>query len=75
VSVLLNDVDPAGGGLTVTGVSAGMAGTVTFTESTVTYTPPIGGVGYDWFTYTVTDSNGLTATGTVTVTVVTVMPG
>ena len=45
--------------LTVTGVTQGAHGTVTFTGAGVTYTPAADYNGPDSFTYTVTD-NGLT---------------
>jgi len=47
----------------------GPNGTVTFTGTTVTYEPKANFHGEDFFTYTITDSNGDSTTGTVTVTV------
>ena len=69
VAVLANDTDVDGGQLTVTGVTNGANGTVTFTAVGVTYTPAANFFGTDSFTYTVSDGNGGTATGAVNVTV------
>ncbi len=72
LDVLGNDSDPNGDALTITSVTAPMHGTaVVATGSTsVTYTPVAGYIGGDVFSYTVSDGNGNTASGTVTVTVV-----
>jgi len=69
VAVLANDTDPCGSPLTITAVTQGANGTVTFTSTSVTYTPAAGFVGPDSFTYTITDTLGASATATVTVTV------
>ena len=78
VTVLANDSDIDGDPLTITAVTQGVRplGTVTFTDSAVTYTPNAaalalnaGETGHDSFTYTVSDGKGGTATGTVNVTV------
>jgi VCBS repeat-containing protein len=59
-----------GGALTVTGVTQGSNGTVTFDSGgSVAYTPDIGFSGDDSFTYTVEDPGGNEATGTILVTV------
>lgn len=50
-----NDTDEEGNALTVTGVTQGTHGAVTFTASSVTYTPDPDYVGPDSFTYTVSD--------------------
>ena len=55
--------------LTVTAVTQGTNGTVTFTGSDVTYTPDADFFGTDSFTYTISDGNGGTDTATVNVTV------
>ena len=56
-------------GRTVTSVTQGSSGSVTFAANgTITYTPSLDFVGTDTFTYTVT-SNGTTETTTVTVTI------
>ena len=66
-SVLTNDV---GTGLTVTGNTAPGHGTVTVAASGVyTYTPTSGYSGPDSFTYTATDSSGLTSAATVFISV------
>ena len=55
---------------TVTAVSTPAHGTAGFAaDGTVTYTPALGYVGADSFTYTVTSPAGVTETGTVHVTV------
>ncbi len=54
---------------TVTGKTNGTNGTVTNTSSSVTYTPNASYTGSDSFTYTFTDGNGQSKTGTVNVTV------
>jgi hypothetical protein len=76
VPVLGNDSDPAGGALTVTGVTQGVSGGVVSTDgTTVTFLAAAGFVGTDSFTYTVTSSvSGLTATGSVTVVVNPLVP-
>lgn len=68
VDVLANDTDPESQTLTITGVTNGTKGTVSFTGGTVTYTTNTGSsVGTDSFTYTISDGAGGTDTGTVTV--------
>ncbi len=69
VDVLVNDRDPDGGMLTITDVSKPAHGTATFAIGTVGYRPAPNYNGPDSFTYTVTDPQGNTATGTVNVTV------
>ena len=69
VDVLANDTDADGNALSVTAVTQGAHGVVTFTGSGVTYTPATNYDGTDTFTYTVSDGTGLSATATVTVTV------
>jgi hypothetical protein len=74
-SVLLeNDYDPEGGALTVTGVSGASGGSANLSGSTVTYTAN-GSAGAGSFDYTVADSGGATATGTVSVTKVSATGG
>jgi large repetitive protein len=73
--VLGNDSDPDGDSLTVVGNTAPAHGTVVVNaDGSFTYTPTAGYVGLDSFTYTVSDGQGGTATGTVSVTV-TAPPG
>jgi hypothetical protein len=70
ISVLVNDSDPDNDLLTVTGTSTPAHGIALVNlDSTVTYTPTIGYVGPDSFTYTASDGNGGTASATVTITV------
>ncbi len=64
------DSDPDfGDTLAITAVTQGAGGTVTFTSSTVSYTPSTtpAYTGVDTFTYTLSDNHGATATGTVTI--------
>lgn len=63
-----NDISPLGYPLTVTGVTQGTGGTVTYTSSLITYTPQ-GSGGWDSFTYTISDGHSHTATATVLVSV------
>lgn len=65
-----NDTDPNGNPLTITGKTDGAHGTVTFSGSSVTYTPASGYAGSDGFTYTVSDGAGGTDTANVLVSVV-----
>jgi hypothetical protein len=69
VDVLVNDVDPEGGSLTVQSVSTPAHGTASFAIGTVGYRPSPNFHGNDSFTYTVVDSQGNTALGLVNVTV------
>ncbi|RPE85251.1 CshA-type fibril repeat protein [Curtobacterium sp. PhB137] len=68
-----------GTGLSVLDIPVGKSGTngtaVRNDDGTVTYTPKPGFSGTDEFTYTVTDRNGLTNTGTVSVRVTPVTAG
>ena len=70
IAVLPNDTDADGDTLTLTGVAAAAHGTtVANPNGTVTYTPAANYSGLDTFTYTITDSQGAVATGSVAVTV------
>jgi uncharacterized repeat protein (TIGR01451 family) len=69
VSVLLNDSDPDGDTLTITGSTSGANGAVSCTTSVCTYTPDPGFTGTDTFTYIVSDGQGGSDTATVTITV------
>ena len=53
--VLANDTDANGHSLTISDVTQGANGTVTFTDGTVIYTPNNGFSGIDSFTYTADD--------------------
>jgi subtilisin-like proprotein convertase family protein len=67
-TLLASDSNPDGGTLNIV-VSFNSANGATISESGgwVFYTPPVGFTNADSFTYTVTDSNGVSAVGTVTV--------
>ena len=65
----VNDTDVDGDALAITATGGATHGTVTFTGTSVTYTPTAGYSGADSFTYTISDGHGGTATGTVSVTV------
>ncbi|MEK6822503.1 MAG: Ig-like domain-containing protein, partial [Nanoarchaeota archaeon] len=64
----INDTDADNDVLTITGVTQGTNGSVTFTTNDVTYTPAADFNGADSFTYTITDGIA-SATATVSVTV------
>jgi YD repeat-containing protein len=66
---LTNDTDPDSDTLTVTGKTNGANGTVTFTSTSLTFTPTTGFNGVATFTYTISDGRGGPAEGTVSVTV------
>lgn len=70
INVLANDSDPDGDDLTVVGVTqpSGQSNVVTFSSSSVTYTPPSNFTGTAVFTYTASDGT-TTRTANVTVTV------
>ncbi len=68
VDVLANDDDPDGEILTVTAWTDPTSGTIVDNgDGTVTYTPDVGFVGDDSFTYTVVDPSGEEAMATVTI--------
>ena len=68
VAVLTNDLDPDGNPLTILAISQGSDGAVADNmDGTLTYTPDVGFVGTDSFTYSITDANGGTDSATVTV--------
>jgi hypothetical protein len=75
VNVLTNDSDGNGGALSVTSFSQGTKGAVTFAGGTATYTAGPGTSGADSFTYTLSDGQGGSATGTVNVTIQSAQPG
>jgi Bacterial Ig domain len=70
VSVLANDADPDGDGLTISAVTQGANGSVVNNgDGTVTYSPAPNFFGADSFTYTASDGQGGFDTATVSVNV------
>ena len=70
ITVLTNDTDLDGDTLSVTSVTVPAHGTATVNpDGTIAYTPSANFNGADSFSYTIGDTNGGTATGTVSVTV------
>jgi hypothetical protein len=69
INVLTNDSDLDGDTLSITAVTQGIKGSVTFTAGSVAYTPAANANESDSFTYTVSDGNGGTATATVAITI------
>ena len=70
-ALLANDTDPNGLTLSISGVSSPANGTVSYNAQTqtVTFTPTTGYTGPASFTYTITDTNGGTASANVALTV------
>lgn len=68
-TLLANDTDPDSDTLSLTGVSGTTTngGTIYLADSWIHYVPAAGFTNVDAFTYTVSDGQGGTATGTVTV--------
>lgn len=58
-----NDFDPDGDPLTIIDAGPAAHGVVTFTGSSITYTPAPGFVGIDQFNYKISDGKGGTSTG------------
>ncbi|MGH9008692.1 MAG: Ig-like domain-containing protein, partial [Acidimicrobiia bacterium] len=69
VDVLANDRDPDGGALSILSVAPALHGSATVVDGRITYRPTFNYSGTDTFSYTVIDSNGLTAVGLVSVTI------
>ncbi len=68
ISVLNNDHDPDGDAFDVTGTTPPANGSIVLNANgSITYTPNLGFVGTDTFTYTISDAQGITDTETVTV--------
>ena len=65
--VLANDIDAAGGGLTLVSVSDSPNATITIVNGQIVYTPNFGFYGPDTFMYVVEDADGTRQTGTVNV--------
>ncbi len=70
-SLLANDTDPDGDGLTITGADGATNGTVTFDSqsNSVIFTPTTGYVGAASFSYSISDGRGGTSTATVSLNV------
>jgi hypothetical protein len=70
-SLLINDMDPDGHPLSITGVSAATHGTVTFDaqNNTITFMPAAGYTGPAGFTYAISDGHGGTASATVSLSI------
>ncbi len=75
IDVLANDLSANGNPKTITGVGSASHGTVTFNGGQVFYQPTAGYTGSDSFQYSISDSYGGTATGTVFITVNAVATG
>ncbi|HEU5448493.1 MAG TPA: cadherin-like domain-containing protein [Acidimicrobiia bacterium] len=69
IDVLANDRDPDGGVLSLLSVAPPLHGTATVVDGQISYKPTFNYSGSDTFSYTVIDSNGLTAIGLVSVTI------
>jgi len=75
ISTLLgNDSDPDGDTLRISSFTQGSKGSVSKTSTHIVYAPTSGAVGADTFTYTVSDTLGLTGTATVTLNIVSAAP-
>jgi hypothetical protein len=70
INVLENDSDPEGDSLTLVSVTQpNQGGETEVSDSSVLYTPVVGFVGTETFTYSINDGNSNTASATVTITV------
>ena len=69
VNVLANDSDPDADALTIIAVTQGANGSVTNNSIAVTYTHNNSPTTFDFFTYTISDGKGGTATATVIITI------
>ena len=69
INVLINDSDPDGDELTLDIVSQPENGTVSLGNNRIVYRPDNGFSGTDQFSYSVTDTTGISDTANVTVTV------
>ena len=70
IDVLANDYDPDGDTLTITAVTQPASGVSSHDDAYAYYTPQIGYIGSDFFTYTITDGHGGNASASVFITVV-----
>ncbi|QLQ00278.1 MAG: cadherin-like domain-containing protein [Burkholderiaceae bacterium] len=71
-TLIANDSDPDGGTLSITSVGGAVNGTVTLSGGNVVFTPALHYSGPASFTYTLSDGQGGTATGTVNINVIAV---
>jgi VCBS repeat-containing protein len=69
IDVLVNDNDPEGDSLEITGVTNPPHGTATYAIDYVYYTPDANYSGTDSFSYTIIDGNGGSDSATVSVTI------
>ena len=67
IPVLANDLNPAGGALTVVAVTAPASGAATLNQQTIRYTAAPAASGVVTFTYTLSDSNSQRSSATVVV--------
>ncbi len=80
LDVLANDVDGAGGGLSVSQASSvatvplGNAGSLSVVDGALRYAPRPGFTGVETLSYTLQDANGATATAAVVITVLPLAP-
>jgi hypothetical protein len=70
IDVIVNDNDPDGNPLSITATTQPANGSVQISGNRLVYTPKSGFTGTDQFTYTITNTKGLSATAKVTVTVI-----
>ncbi len=69
VFVLANDSDLDGDTLAISGITVPAHGTAAISGTQINYTPTAAYTGSDFFTYTISDGKGGTASATVTVTI------
>lgn len=67
IEVLGNDGDVDGDAVTITGFSQPLHGTVSCDSARCTYSPELGFIGVDTFTYTIEDGSGASDSASVTV--------
>lgn len=70
ITPLINDSDPNGDSLNITGIDGVDNGTVTNDANILTFTPAVGFTGTEVFTYTISNAAGGTDIGTITVDVI-----
>ena len=74
IDVLVNDTDPEGHTLTITGITNPAHGTAVIDKDKISYTPASGFSGSDSFSYTINDGNNGENTAAITITVETTKP-